>query len=65
MIVDCAHYRDGVRQNEGKLPLDVASTCVVGDGDFVWLGLFEPSEEELQEVGERFGLHELRARGRL
>ncbi len=59
MIVDCAHYRDGVRQNEGKLPLDVASNCVVGDGDFVWLGLFEPSEEELQEVGERFGLHEL------
>ena len=59
MIVDCAHYRDGKRQHEGKLPLDVAQNCVVGDGDFVWIGLFEPSEEELQDVGERFDLHEL------
>lgn len=59
MIVDCAHYRDGRRQNEGKLPLDVAASCVVGDGDFVWLGLFEPTASELHDVGERFGLHEL------
>jgi magnesium transporter len=59
VIVDCAHYRDGKRQHEGKLPLDVAENCVVGDGDFVWLGLFEPTEEELRDVGERFGLHEL------
>jgi magnesium transporter len=59
VIVDCAHYRDGRRQNEGKLPLDVAASCVVGDGDFVWLGLFEPTVSELRDVGERFGLHEL------
>jgi magnesium transporter len=61
MIVDCAHYKDGKRQNEGKLPLDVASSCVSGDeqGEFVWLGLFEPSAEELGQVAERFGLHEL------
>ena len=59
MIVDCAHYRDGVRQHEGQLPLDVAEKCVVGDGDFVWLGLFEPTVDELQDVGRRFDLHEL------
>ena len=59
MIVDCAHYRDGVRQHEGQLPLDAAASCVVGDGDFVWLGLFEPTVEELRDVGERFDLHEL------
>ena len=59
MIVDCAHYRDGVRQHEGQLPVDVAASCVVGDGDFVWLGLFEPSVEELQDVGSHFDLHEL------
>ena len=59
MIVDCAHYRDGKRQHEGQLPLDVAAKCVVGDGDFVWLGLFEPTAEELRDVGERFNLHEL------
>jgi magnesium transporter len=59
VIVDCAHYRNGERQHEGKLPLDVAEKCVVGDGDFVWLGLLDPSEQELREVGERFALHEL------
>jgi magnesium transporter len=59
VIVDCAHYRDGKRQHEGKLPLDVAEKCAVGDGDFVWLGLFEPTPEELADVGRRFGLHEL------
>ena len=48
-----------MRQHEGKLSLEDASTCVVGDGDFVWLGLFEPSAEELAEVGRRFDLHEL------
>ncbi len=59
MIVDCAHYRDGVRQHEGQLPLDVAEKCVTGDGDFVWLGLFEPTVDELRDVGARFDLHEL------
>jgi magnesium transporter len=61
MIVDCAHYKDGKRQNKGKLPLDLASSCVSGDeqGEFVWLGLLEPDAEELGQVAERFDLHEL------
>src|SRR6185312_8815718 len=29
-----------------------------GDG-FVWLGLFEPDEDELANVQDRFGLHDL------
>ena len=59
MIVDCAHYRDGVRQHEGKLDLEEASTRAKGDGDFVWLGLHEPSDEELADVQRAFDLHEL------
>jgi magnesium transporter len=59
MIVDCAHYRDGVRQHEGKLGLEEASSCAKGDGDFVWLGLHEPSDEELADVQRAFDLHEL------
>jgi magnesium transporter len=60
VIVDCAHYKNGQRQHEGPLPLDVAATCVGGgDGEFVWLGLFEPSAEELRGVAESFELHEL------
>ena len=59
MIVDSAHYRDGVRQNKGPLPLDEAAGHCVGGGEFVWLGLKEPTDEELGRVGEMFGLHEL------
>lgn len=59
MIVDCAHYRDGKRQNEAPLPLEEAAKYCVGGGEFVWLGLKEPSDDELQEVGQMFSLHEL------
>jgi magnesium transporter len=59
VIVDCAHYRDGKRQNDSPLPLEEAADYCVGDGEFVWLGLKEPSDEELERVGEMFGLHEL------
>jgi magnesium transporter len=58
MIIDCAHYQDGRRQEEGAVPLEeAAARC--GQGGFVWLGLFEPSEEELAQVRATFGLHEL------
>ena len=47
MIVDCAHYLDGKRCDEGVVPLqEAAARC--GEGGFVWLGLFEPDEEELR-----------------
>lgn len=59
MIVDCAHYRDGKRQNEAPLPLEEAASYCVGGGEFVWLGLKEPTDEELGRVGDMFGLHEL------
>jgi magnesium transporter len=60
VIVDCAHYRDGVRQHEGPLELEqAASIAKDADGDFVWLGIHEPHAEELREVQEQFGLHEL------
>ena len=59
MIVDCALYRDGRRQHAGPLALDrAAQMCGETDG-FVWVGLFEPEPEELADVQDRFGLHEL------
>jgi magnesium transporter len=58
MIVDCAHYLDGKRSEEGVVPLqEAAARCE--EGGFVWLGLFEPDEEELAQVRKVFGLHEL------
>ncbi|MGH3361124.1 MAG: magnesium and cobalt transport protein CorA [Nocardioides sp.] len=60
MIVDNALYRDGVR-----VPVDceisdlssVREKC--GPGDFVWVGLHEPDQAELDAVAEAFGLHPL------
>jgi magnesium transporter len=58
MIIDCAHYQDGRRRDEGAVPLEeAAARC--RQGGFVWLGLFAPGEEELAEVRDAFGLHEL------
>jgi magnesium transporter len=59
MIVDCAHYRDGERQHEGQLSLEEAATYCVDAGQFVWLGLKDPTVDELHRVGELFDLHEL------
>jgi magnesium transporter len=58
MIIDCAHYVDGRRHGAGAVPLEeAAARC--GQGGFVWLGLFEPADEELAQVRDTFGLHEL------
>jgi magnesium transporter len=58
MIIDCAHYRDGRRQDAGPVSLaEAAARC--RQGGFVWLGLFEPEAEELAQVRDTFGLHEL------
>jgi magnesium transporter len=58
MIIDCAHYQDGRRHGEGPVPLEeAAARC--GRGGFVWLGMFEPGEEELAQVRDTFRLHEL------
>jgi magnesium transporter len=61
VIVDSALYRKGVRV---ELPCDPRDLREVraqagGDGDFAWVGLHEPSEEELDDVAEVFGLHPL------
>jgi magnesium transporter len=58
MIIDCAHYQDGLRQQDGPVPLAEAATRC-RDGGFVWLGLFEPGAQELAQVRDAFGLHEL------
>jgi magnesium transporter len=58
MIVDCAVYEDGCRC-EGDLPLAEAGEAAQRDGSFVWVGVFEPSEDEFDAVRREFDLHEL------
>jgi magnesium transporter len=55
VILDCAHYRDGTRQNDAPLALDEAAERCREDG-FVWLGMHDPEPAEFAAVAERFDL---------
>ncbi|ROZ88885.1 magnesium and cobalt transport protein CorA [Gordonia sp. OPL2] len=58
-VVDCAVYVDGVRR-PGRVSYREALHEVRSTGQgFVWLGLHSPDDEQMQGVGEVFGLHEL------
>jgi magnesium transporter len=61
VIIDSALYREGVR-----VPVDCGAqdyhdlrSRVEDAGDFVWVGLHEPTEAELEDVAVAFGLHPL------
>src|SRR3978361_650666 len=55
MIVDCAHYKDGSRQDVEPLPIEEAAKRCHDEG-FVWIGLIDPDDEELRTVAKRFDL---------
>jgi magnesium transporter len=61
MIVDCAVYRGGerLRLPYAKDDLHAALTAADHERDFVWIGLHEPSLDELDDVAREFGLHQL------
>lgn len=59
-IVDCALYRDGVRQQPGRVEYRTALAAARKDRNaFVWLGLNAPSAAEMADIAEVFGIHEL------
>jgi magnesium transporter len=58
MIVDLAVYTDGVRR-PGEIDFDLAFEAGREPNSFVWIGLFEPTEDEFDAVREEFNLHEL------
>lgn len=55
--VDWALYVDGRRVEDGDLH-DAVQRAAAGRG-FVWLGLHEPTPDQLSQLGKLFGLHEL------
>jgi magnesium transporter len=61
MIVDCALYRDGVRVPLDTDDVDLESVrhASRGEQDFVWVGLHEPDQAELDRVSSLFELHPL------
>jgi magnesium transporter len=56
-VIDCAAYRAGVRV--ATLTLDEIPGALADSTIFVWLGLYEPSEELLEQVQSAFSLHDL------
>jgi magnesium transporter len=61
VIVDNALYRGGVRVDCGTETSDLAGVRAraTGPKDFVWIGLHEPTEEELDAVADLYDLHPL------
>ena len=61
MIVDSALYRKGVRVEVecSREDLHELRASISDEGDFVWVGLHQPTEEELEDVAIAFGLHPL------
>ncbi len=61
MIVDNALYRDGERVDLGLDTHDLAGVRAeaTGDHDFVWVGLHDPDEQELEAVADLYELHAL------
>ena len=61
MIVDSALYRGGVRipLSCDKADLREVRAATTDADDFVWVGMHEPSGEELDEVATAFSLHPL------
>ncbi len=58
MIVDCAIYDEGVRR-DGQVDLEHAYDVRHEPGKFVWIGLYEPTEDEFDSLRREFGLHPL------
>jgi magnesium transporter len=56
-VIDCAAYRNGARV--ATLALDEIPAALADPSLFVWLGLFEPDVELLDEVQAAFKLHDL------
>jgi magnesium transporter len=61
MIIDSAHYKDGLRQQEDALTAERAAELrrSAGPGEFVWIGLHDPGPGDLEQFAKLFELHEL------
>jgi magnesium transporter len=57
-IVDCALYVAGKRQ-QGRLPYEGALKAAEDSGGFVWIGLHEPTDAQVQGLANEFNLHPL------
>ena len=59
VIVDCGVYAEGERQDLPRDPETVAQAIDDDGASFGWVGLHEPTEDEMRRVQKLFNLHEL------
>jgi magnesium transporter len=59
MLINCVVYQNGKRLAD--IPKEEISEYVGRPECFVWVALFNPAPEELDEMAEEFGLHPLAA----
>ena len=57
MLINCVAYQDGAKLAD--IPVADISEYILRPGCFVWVALSDPSPEELDELQQEFGLHEL------
>lgn len=57
-VVNCAVYSAAGERRDISLDA-ISDALAVDDGSFVWVGLYEPSEDLLDKLQEEFGLHDL------
>ena len=58
VIGDCGVYQNGHRL-PGRIPLDRAAEAARGTQGFVWIGLQQPTAEDIATVADEFGLPSL------
>ncbi len=56
-VVACVAYAGGKRV--GHVDIEDISEILRFEGQFIWIGLYEPGEELLRKIQEEFDLHEL------
>ena len=57
MLISCVAYQNG--RKLADIPVEDISEYVSRPDCFVWVALFQPTREELDQMAEEFGLHEL------
>src|SRR5256885_11346307 len=57
MLANCVAYQEGTKLSD--IPKEDISEYVKRPDCFVWVGLKDPTPDELEEMREEFGLHEL------
>lgn len=58
-VVSCYSYSRKTGEKIDQIALNDVNRCLSNNGQFVWLGLYDPSLETMVKVQQAFGLHEL------